>query len=388
VFSKIKAAFTGLLDREHIKQWRAPEFEFVHLPQCIGSLPTALVEATLAELRLPCTVTSVSNGPVTTSYKLSPLGSTRISLLPSRATDIAVRLGVPFNVLVDNDELIIPNKERTSVDFAACLPALEAAYSKLQVPYIVGLDSHGQVRIADLTKHPHILVAGQTGSGKSVWVNNMIACLMAAHNPSVTKLVMIDPKRVEYGQYKKLPFLLHPVVDEIPQAVAVLEGMCKLMDHRYAWLQKAGYQSVEQWNQAKAPSVVDVSPQQARERIYPIVVFIDEYADLVAQDKRAKVHVARLGQKARAAGIHLVLCTQHPKAEVISTTITSNFPAQIAFRVRTTSASGVILDRTGAENLMGKGDLMFQDGEQEFRAQGPFVTPELTSRLVNHWVNQ
>jgi S-DNA-T family DNA segregation ATPase FtsK/SpoIIIE len=196
---------------------------------------------------------------------------------------------------------------------------------------------------------------------------------------------MIDPKRVEYAQYCGLPHLLHPVIDEIPWAVRMLEGLCIEMDKRYTFLANHKIQSVEHWNAIHCPTLNNATIPQLKNRIYPIIVFIDEYADLVLQDKRAAKFVTRLAQKARAAGIHLVLCTQHPKADIINTTITSNFPTQIAFQVRTRSASGVILDRGGAENLLRKGDMIFQNAEETYRAQGPFVSQNLTNNLVQHW---
>lgn len=338
----------------------------------------------LSELGLPCGITNISTGPVTTTFYLNPMQGTRIGLLPTRAIDIAVRLGLE-SVLIEGNKITIGNPNRVLVNFSDCVNELYRYGYDYSVPYVIGSDTDGRVRIGDLTTAPHTLIAGSTGSGKSVFVNNILASILATRDPTHVRFVMIDPKRVEYAQYKNLWHLLHPVIDEIPHAIQILHGLCEIMEERYKFLSKAGYQSVEQWNAVKCPNLHSVTNQQLNDRIYPIIVFIDEYADLVMQDKNAAALVTRLGQKARAAGIHLVLCTQHPLAKIISTAITTNFPTRIAFQVQTASASRVILDRSGAENLLRKGDMIYQDASESFRAQGPFVTPNLTNHLVNHW---
>lgn len=243
----------------------------------------------------------------------------------------------------------------------------------------------GQYYGFQLSGDGRFLLGDFTVTHNSCFANNIIASILATRDPTHVRFVMIDPKRVEYAQYQNLWHLLHPVIDEIPVAINILKGLCEIMEDRYKFLSKAGFQSVEQWNSVKCPSLSGMTQQQLNDRIYPIVVFIDEYADLVMQDKNAATLVTRLGQKARAAGIHLVLCTQHPLAKIISTAITTNFPTRIAFQVQTASASRVILDTSGAENLLRKGDMIYQDATESFRAQGPFVTPELTNHLVNHW---
>mgnify|MGYP000134256888 CR=1 FL=1 len=345
--------------------------------------PTQLTSI-LDTLNLPCSVRGLSTGPVTTTFTLDPINGTRIGLLPTRAIDIAVRLGVE-SVQIDGNRLTISNPNRAFVNFTDCIHDLYNNILASPLPYIVGSDTNGKIRIGDLTQAPHTLIAGSTGAGKSVFVNNIIASILATRDPTHVRFVMIDPKRVEYAQYQNLSHLLHPVIDEIPVAINILKGLCEIMEDRYKFLSKAGFQSVEQWNSVKCPSLSGMTAQQLHDRIYPIVVFIDEYADLVMQDKNAAALVTRLGQKARAAGIHLVLCTQHPLAKIISTAITTNFPTRVAFQVQTASASRVILDTGGAENLLRKGDMIYQDATESFRAQGPFVTPELTNHLVNHW---
>ena len=305
-------------------------------------------------------------------------------MLPTRAIDIAVRLGVE-SVNIQADQITIGNPNRALVNFSDCTTELYNHAYDYNLPYVIGCDTNGKIRVGDLTQGPHTLIAGSTGAGKSVFVNGIIASILATRHPTHVRFVMIDPKRVEYAQYQNLGHLLHPIVDEIPHAIRILHGLCEIMEERYKFLSKAGFQSVEQWNAAKCPNLHSITNEQLKERIYPIIVFIDEYADLVMQDKNAAALVTRLGQKARAAGIHLVLCTQHPLAKIISTAITTNFPTRVAFQVQTASASRVILDTGGAENLLRKGDMIYQDPTESFRAQGPFVTQELTNHLVNHW---
>lgn len=352
-----------------------PTIQHTNLPAIKSHVTSHDLARVLSELNMTCALQGPHVGPVTTTYKLMPQGATRIGLLPSRAVDIAVRLGVP-SVNITGDQIEIPNRERALVDFTACTPRLFQVHDQHTLPYIVGMDSTGQVRIKDLAEAPHTLIAGSTGAGKSVFVNNILASILATRNPTCVRLVMIDPKRVEYAQYKTLPHLLHPVIDEVPVAVNILKGLCEVMEARYKFLSSVGFQSAAQWNKAST---------SFKDRIYPVVCFIDEYADLYTQNKKVEEPLMRLAQKARAAGIHLVLCTQHPKADIIKTKITTNFPTQIAFHVRNRSASGVILDRGGAENLLRQGDMIYQDAEESFRCQGPYVSQAMTTTLVEHW---
>jgi len=247
----------------------------------------------------------------------------------------------------------------------------------------LGQDVAGNAVAADLSAMPHLLIAGQTGSGKSVCVNSLICCLLLHNTPDDLRLIMVDPKRVELTNYNGVPHLLAPVVVETEKVVGVLQWVLREMDMRYHKLAQAGTRNINDYNASLE------SKGDGKEKKLPkLVVFIDELADLMmlAPDE-TQAAITRLAQLSRATGIHLVLATQRPSVEVVTGIIKANFPARIAFAVASNTDSRVILDQPGAERLLGRGDMLFQapDAPASIRLQGTYVSDSEILSLVTYW---
>jgi S-DNA-T family DNA segregation ATPase FtsK/SpoIIIE len=251
--------------------------------------------------------------------------------------------------------------------------SMEKHKSKLAVP--LGLDVSGNPVIADLARMPHVLIAGTTGSGKSVIVNSMIASILFRASPSEVKLIMIDPKRVELTGYNNIPHLLTPVVSEPEKAVSALKWAMKEMDRRYVQFQDSGVKNIDAYNELAGFQALPY-----------IVIFIDELADLMAiASVEVEDSIARLAQMARATGIHLVLATQRPSVDVLTGLIKANIPCRISFNVSSMIDSKVIIDQPGAEKLLGRGDMLYvpPDQAKPTRIQGTFVSDQDVKRVVN-----
>jgi S-DNA-T family DNA segregation ATPase FtsK/SpoIIIE len=251
---------------------------------------------------------------------------------------------------------------------------------KSSIRFAIGQDVAGNAVAADLASMPHLLIAGATGSGKSVCVNAIISCLLLNNTPDDLRLIMVDPKRVELTGYNGIPHLLAPVIVEMERVVGVLQWILREMDTRYHKLAQAGTRNIAEYN-AKAPL-------RNEKKLPQLIVFIDELADLMmlAPDETER-SLTRLAQLARATGIHLVLATQRPSVDVVTGVIKANFPARIAFAVASGTDSRVILDQPGAERLLGRGDMLFQapDSPAPLRMQGAFVSDAEINRLVDYW---
>jgi S-DNA-T family DNA segregation ATPase FtsK/SpoIIIE len=256
------------------------------------------------------------------------------------------------------------------------------AFQKIRPPLRIGLgqDVSGHAVAADLTSMPHLLIAGTTGSGKSVCVNAILACLLLQNTPDDLKIVMVDPKRVELTYYNGVPHLLAPVVVELERVVPALQWVSREMDERYRRFAKEGARNIGDFN---------LRQQAMGQKPMPyLLVVIDELADLMmlAPDETERV-ITRLAQLARATGIHLVIATQRPSVDVVTGLIKANFPARIAFAVASSVDSRVILDQPGAERLLGRGDMLFQspDAPAPVRMQGAYVSEAELGRLIQHW---
>jgi len=258
------------------------------------------------------------------------------------------------------------------------------AFRRLKPPlrFALGQDVSGNAVAADLSAMPHLLIAGQTGSGKSVCVNSLICCFLLHNTPDDLRLIMVDPKRVELTGYAGIPHLLAPVVVDTQKVVGVLQWVLREMDLRYHKLAQAGTRNIADYN-ARA--------EQRGEKKQPrLVVLIDELADLMMlAPEETQSAITRLAQLARATGIHLVLATQRPSVEVVTGIIKANFPARIAFAVASNTDSRVILDQPGAERLLGRGDMLFQapDAPASIRLQGTYVSEPEIQRLVSYWTS-
>jgi S-DNA-T family DNA segregation ATPase FtsK/SpoIIIE len=353
-----------------------------------------VIEETLASFGAPAKVVEINAGPTITQFGVEPLylesrsGRTRVRVgkiaalvddlaLALSARTIRIQAPVPGKGYVGIE---VPNDEITLV---ALRDVIESqAFSRLTSPlrFALGQNVAGNAMAADLSVMPHLLIAGATGSGKSVCVNSLICCLLMHNTPDDLRLVMVDPKRVELTNYNGVPHLLAPVVVELEKVVSALQWILREMDMRYQKLAESSCRNIKEYN-------ARVESQNGVKLPY-LVVIIDELADLMmlAPDDTER-SITRLAQLARATGIHMVIATQRPSVDVVTGLIKANLPARIAFAVASGVDSRVILDQPGAERLLGRGDMLFQspDAPAPVRLQGVFVSDNEIFSLVNYW---
>ncbi len=353
-----------------------------------------LIEETLASFGAPARVVEINRGPTITQFGVEPdfvemrggRMRVRVGKIAALADDLALALSartirvqapVPGKGFVGIE---VPNDE---IALVALRDLIESeAFKRLKSPLRIalGLNVSGNAVAADLSVMPHLLIAGATGSGKSVCVNSLICCLLANNTPDELRLVMIDPKRVELTGYNGVPHLLAPVVVDLERVVTVLQWVTREMDMRYRKLAEAGCRNIQEYNNKLAAG--------GEKKLPFLVVIVDELADLMmlSPDETERT-VTRLAQLARATGIHLVIATQRPSVDVVTGLIKANFPARIAFAVASGMDSRVILDQAGAERLLGRGDMLFQapDSPAPVRLQGVFVSESEIQRLVSYW---
>ncbi len=353
-----------------------------------------LIEETLSSFGAPARVVEINRGPTITQFGVEPdfiegrggRMRVRVSKITSLADDLALALSartiriqapVPGKGFVGVE---VPNEE---IALVALRDLIESeAFKRLKSPlrFALGLNVSGNAVATDLATMPHLLVAGATGSGKSVCVNALICCLLMHNTPDDLRLVMVDPKRVELTGYNGIPHLLAPVVVELERVVTVLQWVTREMDMRYRKLAEAGCRNIQEYNQKQAA--------RGEKKLPFLVVIIDELADLMMlAPEETERAVTRLAQLARATGIHLVIATQRPSVDVVTGLIKANFPARIAFAVASGVDSRVILDQPGAERLLGRGDMLFQapDAPAPVRLQGVYVSEGEILRLVSYW---
>lgn len=293
-------------------------------------------------------------GPLLEITEFKPAAGTKIKQITAVAEDIKRELGVSslrIESLAENSCLAfeVPAKTLQTVDFAATLgqPETEAAFNKMALPLLLGVNTRGVPVMADLAKMPHLLIGGTTGSGKSVGLNTFILSLMSARSSEELKFVLVDPKKIEFSGYNNQCYMLTPVVSESNEAAAVLTYLAEEMDKRYALFAEKMSRNISAYNE-----------NSSRPLPY-IVCVIDEFADLMSVNKSVEKDVMRLAQKARAAGIHLILATQRPSVDVVTGVMKANFPARLAYKTASSTDSRTILDETGAENLIGRGDSLY-----------------------------
>ena len=286
----------------------------------------------------------------------------------------------------------LPNEHRAVVRLKELILAAGSKVAKSKLPLLLGKDSEGRPLVYDLADMPHLLIAGRTGTGKSVCLNSIILSLLLTRTPEECRLLMIDPKQVELAEYGKLPHLMHPVVTDNSKAEAILAWAVDKMEDRYELLRKSRVRNIAGFNElGRAEILKRIKPIDPAEadlipaRLPYIVIIVDEVGDLMmAMKKEVEGHIIRLAQKSRAAGIHLVLTTQRPTVDVITGLIKSNLPARICFQVADRSNSRVVLDEMGAEKLLGKGDMLFLQPNTStiVRAQGSFASDQEIQRVV------
>jgi len=373
-----------------------PEENFnVKLEEYVREQATAL-EMALKQYRIDGEVVGIESGPVITLFDVRLAPGTKVSALQAVSSDIARALKainiriVPNQVGRDTVGVEVPNTTKEKVRMKELMGRTEA-FSSMKLPMFLGKDASGEVLIEDLTKMPHMLIAGTTGSGKSVCMNTIIMGFLYTKKPSELKMVLVDPKMVEMSQFKDIPHLMCPVVTEMSKAAAILEWATTKMDERYELLAEAGCRDIAAYNDLPFEELAErlnakTPEEQARvPRKLPYMVFIiDELADLMMTNKEVEGHIIRIAQKARAVGIHLILATQRPQANVVTGLIKSNMPCRITFKVASGMDSRIVLDQKGGELLLGHGDMLFLSPRSSklSRAQGTLVDDHEIRRVV------
>lgn len=352
-----------------------------------------LLEETLASFGITCKVTQVSCGPAITRYEVQPQAGIKVSRIVNLADDIALNLAAPdvrIEAPIPGKAAIgieVPNKEVAVVHFREVLESKEFQNSKSLLTVALGMDIAGQSVVADLAKMPHLLVAGATGSGKSVCMNALICSLLFRCKPSELKLMVIDPKMVELTNFNGVPHLITPVVTDAKKAATALRWMVNEMENRYELFAAAGVKDISRYNAFKAQE----NPDAQKPALPYIVVLIDELADLMmVAPADVEDAICRLAQMARAAGIHLVVATQRPSVDVITGLIKANIPSRIAFAVSSQTDSRTILDMAGAEKLLGQGDMLLYPvgASKPIRVQGVYVSDKEVENIVNFLKSQ
>lgn len=336
-------------------------------------------------------------GPTVTLYELTPAAGVKVSRIKSLEDDLAMAMaarGIRMIAPIPGKTAVgveIPNRKRELVRVRSVIGTKRFRDANMELPVALGKTIEGKVYLQDLTKMPHLLIAGATGSGKSVSLNTLIAGLLFACHPSNLKFVMIDPKKIELQQYRDLGdhFLARAeggseaIITEVSDALEMLRACEREMAERYDLLQDARVRGVKQYNQLFVDGELDLS--KGHKHLPYIVVIIDELADLMmTAGKEIEAPIARLAQMARAIGIHLVLATQRPSVDVITGLIKANFPSRVAFQVASKIDARTILDQNGAEQLVGNGDLLYMSGSKLLRLQGPYVSVEEVDRLMQY----
>jgi len=348
------------------------------------------LEEKLLDFGVQGEVTGIQPGPVITLYEFKPAPGVKISKIANLADDLALGLkAVSIRIIApipgkDAVGIEVPNPKKEVVYLKEILSSPELKDSNLRLPLALGKDTVGRPVLADLAKMPHLLVAGATGTGKSVCINAMINSLLFKFPPNLIKFIMVDPKRIELSLYDNIPHLLHPVVTHPKEATQALKWAVKEMERRYELLLKMGAKNILGYN---SKVLKESKAGDTDQELLPyIIIVIDELADLMmVSSKEVEDSIARLAQMARASGIHLVLATQRPSVDVLTGLIKANFPARISFQVSSKVDSRTILDRMGAEKLLGEGDMLFMPPGvgRLLRIHGAYVTEDEVQRVTD-----
>ena len=346
-----------------------------------------VLRRTLEEFRIEAEVTGIRKGPVITMFEILPAPGVKLSKIVNLADNIALRLAasrvrivapIPGKHAVGIE---VPNKRRAIVSFREMIQDDIFVEDDLEIPIALGKDIAGEAQIIDLAQTPHLLIAGATGSGKSVCVNSIISSILYKRHPAEVKILLIDPKIVELKLYNDIPHLLTPVITEPKRAFQALQYCIFEMERRYSLLDNLGVRDIRSYNKKVKHKRLATLP------IPYIVIVVDEFADLMATiGKDLESTLARLAAMSRAVGIHLVLATQRPSVDVITGLIKANIPSRIAFMVASKFDSRIIIDAVGAEKLLGKGDMLFTSAWDPFpiRIQGAFLSEEEVERVTDY----
>lgn len=336
-----------------------------------------LLESVFQDFNIDVRVVNVKLGPVVTLFEILPAAGIKINTIINLADDISRSMGVGavrISQIYGTQYLgvEVPNEQRETVTIKELLSNDNFKNTSSKIPICIGKDISGNIEVIDLSKTPHLLVAGTTGSGKSVFINTLLASLLYKFSPEDLRLILIDPKMLELSVYNDIAHLLTPVVTEPKKAILALKWVCKEMERRYSLMNEENTRSLEGYN------------QKSIEKLPYIIVFIDEMADLMmTAGKEVEHYVQRLAQMARACGIHLVMATQRPSVDIITGSIKANFPSRISFQVASKYDSRTVLGEIGAEQLLGNGDmLMSKNGGNIVRYQSAFISDNEVNKLI------
>ena len=400
-------AFTPLPSTPHNQDYQLPTLDLLEDAQYVESgdneshvrRQAEVLTNTLAEFDVQAAVVAIETGPVVTQYELALAPGIKVGKVIGLSDDIAISLKAPSVRIVaplpgkDTIGVEVPNMARQVVRLKEIALAAKDAPQRMGLPLFLGKDSTGDPLVRDLASMPHLLIAGTTGSGKSVCLNTIIMSLLLTRTPDDLRMVLIDPKMVELSVFKQLPHLLCPVVNDMRKAEAILGWLVEKMEERYRILSQAGAKNISAYNRLSREEIIErfmpASPEQEAKLMFHmphICVIVDELADLMmVAAKEVEMHVTRLSQKSRAVGIHLVMATQRPSVDVLTGLIKSNLPIRVSFQVACRVDSRTILDSMGAEKLLGQGDMLFMTpGAAKFiRAQGAFVSDSDIQKVLD-----
>ena len=377
-----------------------PEYGYAAIQEKVVKAKASALEKLLSEFNINARVVAAETGPVVTMFELELAAGIKVSRITNLSNDIARALSAGAVRVVaplpgkHTIGIEVPNSEKEKVRIKSLMDLGGTRAGKMEIPLFLGKDSSGEALVSDLTRMPHLLIAGTTGSGKSVCINSIIVSILLTKRPDEVKMILIDPKMVEMTAYSTVPHLMCPIVTETQMAVQILEWATVKMDERYALLAEARVKNIAEFNKLGAEEVVarfnpttEDEEAQIPKKLPYIMIVIDELADLMmTASKEIEAYIVRLAQKSRAVGIHIVLATQRPQATVVTGLIKSNMPCRIGFRVAARMDSRIILDQNGAETLLGEGDMLFlKPGTSDLiRAQGTFLDETEIRGIIKH----
>jgi S-DNA-T family DNA segregation ATPase FtsK/SpoIIIE len=380
------------LGEYHLPPWDCladAEYGFAESQEKFVREKAAMLEQAMREFNIEARVVEIDTGPVITMYELELAPGIKVSSVTALSNDImralraeSVRIVAPVPGK-NTVGIEAPNEQKEKVRLKELMQAAPDATRKMTLPLYLGKDASGEPLIADLTAMPHLLIAGTTGSGKSVCINSIIMSILYHQRPDLVKLILVDPKVVEMAPFKDIPHLMCPIINDSGRATNVLEWACEKMDERYEILAEASVRNIKGYNALTKEELVErfkpSSPEEeARipKQLPYVIIIIDELADLMmTSGKEVEGFIVRLAQKSRAVGIHLVVATQRPQANVVTGLIKSNMPSRIAFRVASKMDSRIVLDQNGADLLLGQGDMLFlpPGASKPTRGQGTYI---------------
>lgn len=368
---------------------RDPEARYNVNQENVVREKAAILEQTLGEFRIEVRVVEITTGPVITMFELELSAGTKVSQINSLANDIARALKAPAVRVVapipgkNTIGIEVPNLDKEKVRLKELIMLGGVKPTKMALPVFLGKNSSGDPLICDVATMPHMLIAGTTGSGKSVCINSLVMSILMTQRPDHVKMILVDPKMVELSIFKEIPHLMCPIVTDMQRAEMILQWATTKMDERYELLAEAGVRDIGSFNRMTKEQIYErFQPSNDEEKMkipthLPyIVIIIDELADLMmTSGKEVEHHLSRLAQKSRAVGIHLIVATQRPQANVVTGLIKSNLPCRVAFRVASRMDSRIVMDQNGAEVLMGEGDMLFlpPGSAKLIRAQGTWI---------------